>query len=83
MQLSFLHVGHTHEDIDQMFSVVADQLRHKDATTLLTLKDILHNAEEIGGCFDISGWLAPHLRGVKYHTRTNAFRYNAFNTAFM
>ncbi|XP_062609674.1 uncharacterized protein LOC134271502 [Saccostrea cucullata] len=75
VQLSFLHVGHTHEDIDQMFSVIADHLRHKDAATLPVLNNILYDAEELGGCFDISGWLSPHLRGVKHHTRTNTFRY--------
>ncbi|KAI8522104.1 hypothetical protein Bbelb_018580 [Branchiostoma belcheri] len=33
IQLSFLMVGHTHEDIDQMFSRVADKLRHQEAHT--------------------------------------------------
>uniref|UniRef100_A0A8W8JJX8 DUF7869 domain-containing protein n=1 Tax=Magallana gigas TaxID=29159 RepID=A0A8W8JJX8_MAGGI len=75
VQLSFLHVGHTHEDIDQMFSVIADNLRHKDAATLPEMSDILYSAEELRGCFDISGWLSPCLKGVKYHTRTNTFRY--------
>lgn len=75
VQLSFLRVGHTHEDIDQMFSVIADNLRHKDAATLPEMSDILYSAEELRGCFDISGWLSPCLKGVKYHTRTNTFRY--------
>ncbi|XP_061164113.1 uncharacterized protein LOC133195610 [Saccostrea echinata] len=75
VQLSFLHVGHTHEDIDQMFSVIADNLRHRDAATLPEMSDILYNAEELRGCLDISGWLSPCLKGVKYHTRTNTFRY--------
>lgn len=56
-----------------MFSVIADNLRHKDAATLPEMSDILYSAEELRGCFDISGWLSPCLKGVKYHTRT--FRY--------
>lgn len=38
------------------------------------MSDILYNAEELRGCFEISGWLSPCLKGVKYHTRTNTFR---------
>lgn len=57
-----------------MFSVIADNLRHKDAATLPEMSDILYSAEELRGCFDISGWLSPCLKGVKYHTRTNTFR---------
>ena len=38
VKLSFLYVGHTHEDIDQIFSVVSRALRN---TNVLTIKDFL------------------------------------------
>lgn len=37
VQVSFLPVGHTHEDIDQSFSVITRHLRHKAAHTLSEL----------------------------------------------
>ncbi|KAJ8018150.1 hypothetical protein HOLleu_44019 [Holothuria leucospilota] len=39
--IHFLPVGHTHEDIDQMFSCVARQLRCHNA---FTLQDLEHEA---------------------------------------
>lgn len=44
VQVSFLPVGHTHEDIDQAFSVVARHLKTKDAHTMTELiQDIKHS----------------------------------------
>lgn len=39
VELSFLPVGHTHEDVDQMFSVVERNLVY---TNYSTLEDLLH-----------------------------------------
>ncbi|KAJ7381365.1 Exocyst complex component 1 [Desmophyllum pertusum] len=39
IKLCYLMVGHTHEDIDQMFSCVARRLLKKDALTLEQLKE--------------------------------------------
>ncbi|VDI31378.1 Hypothetical predicted protein [Mytilus galloprovincialis] len=75
IQLSFLYVGHTHEDIDQMFSVFADRLRHTDATTLPELHQHVYNAQELNGCYNVSGWLDPCIAGVKSHSKSNIFRY--------
>ena len=37
VQMSFLEVGHTHEDVDALFSKVNMGVRHKEVATLLTL----------------------------------------------
>lgn len=39
IKISFLVVGHTHENIDQMFSCVARRLAKNDAHTLEALKE--------------------------------------------
>ena len=46
VKLSFLPVGHTHEDIDQGFQVLAGKLRKADARTLPQLLDVLEGKED-------------------------------------
>jgi hypothetical protein len=41
--VSFLPVGHTHEDIDQFFSVLAKALKHRNCYTREDLADIIAN----------------------------------------
>ena len=41
--VSFLPVGHTHEDIDQMFSRFATYLRHHDACSRADMKEAFEN----------------------------------------
>lgn len=43
VEVGFLPVGHTHEDIDQAFSCTADQLRSNDAITLGEMHEQLGN----------------------------------------
>ena len=38
IEISFLPVGHTHEDIDQLFSVIGGYLKTHDAYTVSDLK---------------------------------------------
>ena len=38
VEVGFLLVGHTHEDIDQIFSVISGELKAKD---VLTMEDML------------------------------------------
>ncbi|KAL5017771.1 hypothetical protein ScPMuIL_005146 [Solemya velum] len=75
IQMSFLYVGHTHEDIDQMFSTIADTLRKEKALTLEELHSKMPCATSLGGCFDISSWLAPHLSLPRNHSKTGMFRF--------
>ena len=41
MQLNFLPVGHTHEDIDQMFSRVAREIKKTGAESLPGLINVI------------------------------------------
>ncbi len=43
VEVSFLPVGHTHEDIDQAFSTTSSRLKGKDAITLSDLHNELRN----------------------------------------
>lgn len=72
VQLSFLPVGHTHEDIDQFFSRLAVWLRHHNSTCRYDLTEAIKSCYRQPGCHfpivihretaaNISDWLAPHL----------------------
>ncbi|CAC5388910.1 unnamed protein product [Mytilus coruscus] len=58
-----------------MFSVFSDRLKHTDATTLPELHQNLYNAQELNGCYNMSGWLDPCIAEVKNHSKSNIFRY--------
>ncbi|VDI09707.1 Hypothetical predicted protein [Mytilus galloprovincialis] len=47
VHLSFLPVGHTHEDVDAAFSRIAETLRRNDAETMPRLKEMLPNVKDI------------------------------------
>ena len=75
IQLSFLLVGHTHEDIDQRFSTFAEMLRNKGVFGPQDMTKVLPCAEDVSGLYDFKSWLEPHLADVKYHTTTGMFRF--------
>ncbi len=76
VHVSFLFVGHTHEDIDSAFHMLADRLRRSDAETVPDLLHLLDNAEEVkGGLYDIKKWLTPCLNQPKKHTQPHHFRF--------
>ena len=70
--VSFLPVGHTHEDIDQFFSRIAIWLRKHNATSRIGFKEAIVNAfkgkwtgnvaaADIDRAANISDWIAPLL----------------------
>ena len=74
--LSFLPVGHTHEDIDQMFSRLAVRLRRTDCLDRQAFIECFKKAfknewgtEGTGGhvetAANISDWIAPYLADTK------------------
>lgn len=76
-----MFVGHTHEDIDRAFSVIADELRQRDVSTLPELLGMLENPEEIrGGLFDIRTWLEPYLNTPKKHTQPHHYKFARSST---
>ncbi|XP_078670993.1 uncharacterized protein LOC144911079 isoform X1 [Branchiostoma floridae x Branchiostoma belcheri] len=80
VQLSFLYVGHTHEDIDQLFSQIADRLRHEEARTPKRLLEILPDAAEMRGLYDVRGWLEPYIINIKGHSKVGMFRFRQSKT---
>lgn len=84
VQVSFLPVGHTHEDIDQSFSVITRHLKHKAAHTLSELhsemakafhdKVIVANMDHIG---NYSG-LVDLERCVRKIPGVSQYRYFSF-----
>ena len=47
MYLSFLLVGHTHEDIDQRFSVISGTLKRQDIDSMQELLELIKNGHLI------------------------------------
>ena len=43
VKMGFPHVGHTHEDIEQIFSIISRELKSRD---LLIMEDMCSNWEE-------------------------------------
>ena len=69
--MSFLLVGHTHEDIDQMFSSVAQRFSQHDAKTLPELLEENKDSytlrvavERLSAIFDVKEWMAGSIEGV-------------------
>ncbi|XP_061195044.1 uncharacterized protein LOC133203240 [Saccostrea echinata] len=76
VHLSFLHVGHTHEDIDASFSQLSMKLRKSDAETMPKLLSLLNGAKQLRGLFDIKTWLEPCLNQIKKHSKPLHFKFN-------
>lgn len=68
-------MGHTHEDVDQLFSQIRRKLNRKSAETMAQLLSLLPNSQEILGLFDFKGWIEPHLSKVTGHSRPHHFRF--------
>ena len=74
--MSFLPVGHTHEDIDAEFSRIAEKLRKTDAETLVQLMNLLPASKQTGGLYDIKGWLEKHIRPITGHSGALHYRFS-------
>jgi len=86
IDVNFLPVGHTHEDIDQFFSVLTRKLRYKDAYTFEDWKEIIYdafsNAEEkvtsvqlVCALHDYVSWLSEWTQLAYKDFRSNVFHY--------
>ena len=74
--VSFLPVGHTHEDIDQIFSRLAMYLRHHDSRSRIEMRDGFARCykskmgtrpvtEDIEAAANISHWLKDYLASME------------------
>jgi len=82
IKLSFLPVGHTHEDVDQMFSRFSLYLEKHDAVTPQELVAALKASYtptprvcEIMETYDIKTLFLPHLEDIHGHTGPHHFRF--------
>ncbi|CAG2253820.1 unnamed protein product [Mytilus edulis] len=66
VHLSFLPVGHTHEDVDAAFSRIAETLRRNDAETMPRLKEMLPNVKDIEAIYDIRSWITSSLNDIQH-----------------
>jgi hypothetical protein len=84
--LSFLPVGHTHEDIDQVFSRLAVYLATHDALNMAQLHDAITNSYESSSgqraqcefwdrCANFSEWIADYLSLYDGISRFRQFRF--------
>lgn len=84
VQVSFLPVGHTHEDIDAVFSVIARLLKRSIVTTISKLWSLLSTALKkdnqnpqvklIQNVPNISHFLLPHKPTMKDITTARCFK---------
>lgn len=82
MKLTFLPVGHTHEDIDQMFSRFAYVLAH---TNTESLEDLEHNlymgytpapqVEEVPYTANFREWIADPVKKLHGHFKPHVFKF--------
>ena len=82
IKLSFLPVGHTHEDVDQMFSRFSLYLEKHDAVTPGELASALQASYtpmpqicEIMETYDIKDLFQPHLEDIHGHTGPHHYRF--------
>ncbi|KAH3844072.1 hypothetical protein DPMN_086324 [Dreissena polymorpha] len=73
--MSFLIVGHTHEDIDAKFSEVSRLLNTKDAEYFDDFLNVLKNAERITQLFDVKSWIEGDLNKVEHITQPLHFKF--------
>ena len=81
IKVSFLVVGHTHENIDQMFSCFARRLTKREAHTLLDLMAELTigytpnvSVSQLTTVFDVKGWMAGSLNDITGHIHQHQFK---------
>ncbi|XP_065925368.1 uncharacterized protein [Magallana gigas] len=79
--MSFLLVGHTHEDVDQCFSKISQKLKEKDALTMPNLEALIFNSQtpqphvsKVNTVWNISGWLEPFINQVHNITFPKMYR---------
>jgi hypothetical protein len=71
VQLSFLIVGHMHEDIDQRFSIISNTLKRQDVDSLRQLLQLINegasftesfvNAKLLENVWDWKSFIIPYL----------------------
>jgi len=87
VKIGFLIVGHTHEHIDQFFSVLQKLLSHYGARTVLHLlqqlvsahKNVTVTAEMLQDVVQFREFIAKYLVGMHSHTKPHHFHFKKIN----
>ena len=81
IKLCFLLVGHTHEDIDQMFSCISRRLAKEDAHTLDNLENIMEDSYNphikvttLSTVVDVKEWMGDVSNDVSGHIYQHQFK---------
>ncbi|CAB4000928.1 Hypothetical predicted protein [Paramuricea clavata] len=77
VKLSYLMVGHTHEDVDQMFSSISATLGRQSAHTLQSHASFTPDpiTADLSTIWDVKSWLQPYNPALKKHSRHHSFRF--------
>ncbi|XP_052820260.1 uncharacterized protein LOC128246095, partial [Mya arenaria] len=67
IHISFLMVGHTHEDVDVQFSLISRTLKTKDCETIESLMTVC-NGEHMHTVYDVKNWILPNANKFKLIT---------------
>ncbi|XP_078659995.1 uncharacterized protein LOC144904736 [Branchiostoma floridae x Branchiostoma belcheri] len=85
--VNFLMVGHTHEDVDAVFSQFSHRLDRKDAKTIGELEEVLRNSfhpepkvDQLFVMWDIKNWLQPCLAPIEGHSKPHMYRFTKDRT---
>ena len=82
VKINFLLVGHTHENIDQMFSRFSIRLRRKQAWTLDEMMQVAHECFEDGvtcehteKIYDFASWMSGHAIDCHEISKQQCFKF--------
>ena len=77
VKVNFMMVGHTHDDIDQMFSRFSAKLHNKNAVTISQLSTVCHNGytpnpvvEVVEEVLDWIKYIAPTKKDTSWPLQT-------------
>ncbi|XP_041478017.1 uncharacterized protein LOC121425955 [Lytechinus variegatus] len=82
VKIGFLMKGHTHEDVDQLFSRVSVHTSKQNIPTLSSLMTNITQgynkpnttSERLTSIFNIRDWLQPNMHKVSHHSHPHQFR---------
>jgi hypothetical protein len=88
VQLGFLMVGHTHEDIDALFGNISKWLKRNNA---LTVPEFISGCKQanrlvqdvivLHNLFDVKSWLLPNTEELHNHSHPHIFRFTRCENA--
>ena len=82
VKVGFLIVGHTHEDVDQLFSRFSTYLRRNDVLTMESLTSALEKSYTprpiaiiVENMPNVSTWLGGKIEAIVDHSRPHVFKF--------